>query len=230
MSVIAKFVIPAEEFELGQILEIDPRVRVRLERTVPTGESVMPYFWVSREFEEGVKEALEDDGTVESVSVIDSTPDESLFRVEWTEDIDGFIESVIENDVSVLEGKGTGDDWEFQVRLSDYDQLSDFYQSCVEDGMNVELSSVHGPLDTANTGEWGLTDEQRRTLETALENGYFDVPRGITLVELGHRLGISDSAVSQRLRRGLASLIDSALSRQYRERSTEAMAVDSDDR
>lgn len=48
MSVIATLVIPAEEFELGTVLEVDPDVGVRLEQSVPTGESVMPYFWVSR--------------------------------------------------------------------------------------------------------------------------------------------------------------------------------------
>ncbi len=98
----------------------------------------------------------------------------------------GFTTSIIENNGSVLESKGTSDDWVFPVRVDDSDQLSDRYQSRV-DGMNVDLSSIHGPLNTASPGKWDLTEEQRRTAKIALENGYAEIPRSITLVELGNR-------------------------------------------
>lgn len=45
-----------------------------------------------------------------------------------------------------------------------------------------------------------LTAKQRECLETALEYGFFDSPRGITQSELAEKLGISPSAVSRRLR------------------------------
>lgn len=46
-----------------------------------------------------------------------------------------------------------------------------------------------------------LSDKQMETLQTALECGYFEVPRGITLKELAKELGCSHQATSERLRR-----------------------------
>jgi cytidyltransferase-like protein len=57
----------------------------------------------------------------------------------------------------------------------------------------------------------GLTNDQEQTLTTAYERGYFAIPRGTTIQELGEALDISDSAVSQRLRRGEESLIAATL-------------------
>ncbi|MEM4782170.1 MAG: helix-turn-helix domain-containing protein [Halalkalicoccus sp.] len=52
-----------------------------------------------------------------------------------------------------------------------------------------------------------MTDAQYDTLLTALETGYFDIPRGIMTEELGERLGISDQAVVERIRRGLTNVL-----------------------
>ncbi|EMA51406.1 helix-turn-helix domain-containing protein [Halococcus thailandensis] len=57
----------------------------------------------------------------------------------------------------------------------------------------------------------GLTAAQRETLLTALEEGYFAIPRDITTEGLGDRLGISDQAVSERLRRAQTTVFTSLL-------------------
>jgi hypothetical protein len=41
----------------------------------------------------------------------------------------------------------------------------------------------------------------------AYEQGYFEVPRSVTVTELADHFGISDNAFSQRLRRGLSALV-----------------------
>jgi predicted DNA binding protein len=51
-----------------------------------------------------------------------------------------------------------------------------------------------------------LTSRQRAILETALESGYFDIPRGIELRNLAHGLGISASTLSENLRRIMRKL------------------------
>jgi len=54
--------------------------------------------------------------------------------------------------------------------------------------------------------------DQRDALSRAVAAGYFEVPRRTTLVELADELDISDTAVSQRIRRGMANVLqDSAL-------------------
>lgn len=58
-----------------------------------------------------------------------------------------------------------------------------------------------------------LTEKQRETLELALEEGYYERPREADLGELADQLGISRSAVSQRIRNAELKLITSALDR-----------------
>jgi predicted DNA binding protein len=51
-----------------------------------------------------------------------------------------------------------------------------------------------------------LTDVERRTLEAAYTEEYYDRPRGLTRVELGERFDVSDTAVSNTLRRAHSKL------------------------
>ncbi len=68
---------------------------------------------------------------------------------------------------------------------------------------------MHNPgVHRSLTIDTKLTDAHRETLEVALTEGYFNVPRRINLVELAESMDISDSAVSQRLRRGVATVLD----------------------
>jgi predicted DNA binding protein len=82
-----------------------------------------------------------------------------------------------------------------------------FRRTCVENDVDVSIDRVYRPTgDELHPVE--LTDEQREALVLARREGYFDVPRGITLEELGTMLDISRQAVSNRLRRGTRHLVD----------------------
>jgi len=84
---------------------------------------------------------------------------------------------------------------------------------------------VKNPLGSPEGIESNLTETQRDTLLTALQAGYFDVPRRINLQDLAEQFGISDTALSQRLRRGLTELLTSTLPRE----PTEARSDDQTD-
>jgi len=58
-----------------------------------------------------------------------------------------------------------------------------------------------------------LTDREREVLGTALEHGYYETPRTITLAELGEELSVSDVAVSKTLRRVERKLLSAAVDR-----------------
>lgn len=211
MSVIANFSVPALDFALGEVLEVERGLRIRVESMVPTGEAVMPYLWVPSHATEAVVAAIEDTPVARGVEVVDEVGDETLLRVEWGPDVDGLVGSALAVDAAVMEAIGTGDEWSFQLRFSDYDDLSAFYRRCVEHDVSLRLEQVHNPVEPDGTTRYGLTPEQRETLVAAMEAGYFSVPRETTLVELAEELGVSDSAVSQRLRRGLTGLVSATL-------------------
>ena len=211
MSVIAEFTIPAEQFALGHLLEVREGVKVRLESMIPTGTAMIPYFWVKSPDVEAVEEALLESPIVEDVKLIDAIGDETLFRVDWSDDVDGLISSIHRSDGVVLEGEGHGDFWTFQLRFPEYESLSTFYRDTVDNAISIDIESVHNPIDANPASEMGITPEQYEALELAVDSGYFAIPRETTLIELSEELGISDSAVSQRIRRGLYKLLSSTI-------------------
>jgi predicted DNA binding protein len=52
-----------------------------------------------------------------------------------------------------------------------------------------------------------LTARERTVLLTALEYGYFEVPRETSLVTIGRELGMSDREVSRLVRRGTGKVL-----------------------
>ena len=73
----------------------------------------------------------------------------------------------------------------------------------------VRLAVVKGPDATEQVtfDLSALTPKQRRGLELAVVRGYFDDDRDVRLRELADELGISKSALSQRLRTAQAKLV-----------------------
>lgn len=160
-----------------------------------------------------VEETLLETAAIEAVSLVGSTNAETLFRVQWSTTPTGVVGHLVDAEAAVLEGIGAGDEWTFSVRFPSSDRLSTFYQRCLEDDIAIDVTRINGEAPVFDGGAFrmGLTTAQRELLETALEAGYFDVPRRITLSELGERFGISDSAASQRLRRGLSEVLEVSL-------------------
>ena len=83
-----------------------------------------------------------------------------------------------------------------------FDQFADFWRS----NAAFSLRRLTHDGETEAPGE-GLTDEQREALRTAFEAGYFDIPRHASLESISEELGISASALSERLRRAQTQLI-----------------------
>ena len=55
-----------------------------------------------------------------------------------------------------------------------------------------------------------LTEPQEELLRSAVREGYFEIPREVTLVDLADIHGISDKETSQQLRRGLEAIVRDA--------------------
>ena len=211
MTVIADISVSSDDFVLGQTMRAVPASRIELEQLVPSGDLPLPYFWVEEVNVEEAETALSEESAVKTVAQLDSLNGRVLFRIEWTEEVDSFLENLTDYEAAVLEAAGTPDEWQFQLRFRSYDVLSGFYRACIDDGVGVGLDRVHNPVEAASRARFGLTEDQESTLITAFKAGYFDIPRGTTIRELGEELEISDSAVSQRLRRGEGSLIAATL-------------------
>jgi hypothetical protein len=79
-------------------------------------------------------------------------------------------------------------------------------------GVSFELQQVSSwKDDDPDPGTSDLTRKQREAIVTALEAGYFDVPRETTLKSIADSIDISDTAVSYRLRRGLRTVLEDSI-------------------
>ena len=212
MGVTATVELPHDTCPLGTALRGFPDSHIRIERAVPTGNGFLPYFWTEETTVQGVTGQLEEIPSVETCSVVDVVDDEALVRVEWAErDVD-FLAAVEETGGIIVDAICTTGGWTITVRFDDHADLGECYRHCVTNDVQVSIASVRGPTPADREGSpFELTEPQRQALLEAYESGYFDVPRRTNLDELATKLDVSDTAVSQRLRRGTARLIDTAL-------------------
>lgn len=209
MVVIADITVPASAFELGRVLDEFPEIRVELERIVPLHDSILPLFWISGGDNEKIKATLREDSQVQDVTELTTADEQTLFEVAWSPNIDGIIQALIDSEAKILEATGTADEWEFRLRFSTHDDLSRFNMALTEENIPVTLHHMYNPTIPRENSP--ISTEQGEAIRTAFEGGYFEVPRGSTVAELATEMGISDSAFSQRLRRGLSTVVGERL-------------------
>lgn len=211
MSVFVTISLPVTAVPLGDSLGETTGVTVELERVVPTG-STTHYVWVIGDDYEPVLEALRPDPSVKSVDVLEALDDRRLVRIRW-KCMDTPLFDIVEEIGSILvDATGTADGWTMTLQFADGDALARFYETCRQRGVAFELDGLTESRFGDPEDEFGLTPLQSETLAAAFEAGYFDVPRKTTLAELAERLGVSEQAVSERLRRGLGRFIAEMLS------------------
>ncbi|ELZ88231.1 HTH DNA binding domain-containing protein [Haloferax elongans ATCC BAA-1513] len=86
--------------------------------------------------------------------------------------------------------------------LGTHTQLTGAVSSLPEsfrDAFCVEGLSDYEPVRNGVRAE--LTSRQREVLETAVENGYYDIPRQVSIETLATELGCSPSTISEHLRK-----------------------------
>ncbi|MEF8786173.1 MAG: helix-turn-helix domain-containing protein [Haloarculaceae archaeon] len=207
MSVIAELQIPSADFELGRILSIDGMSSIELESLVPTGDATVPLFWVYNAGRDSFVEKVQRHPTVNDASEVDVFEDRTLFTLDWDANLDHVFRGINEYEGQLLSAVGTPGMWEFELRFPDHDTLSEFTAHCEDAQISVELTRVYNPTDP-DVGPWyGLTEPQREAITLAVEQGYYDIPRDCTTQELADQLGISDQAVTERLRRAIVALV-----------------------
>lgn len=81
-----------------------------------------------------------------------------------------------------------------------------FHANYKEANIPITTNRIYRPSDTESFARYGLTDIQYDTLLQALKQGYFNIPREIETAELARQYGISDQAVTERLRRDMINV------------------------
>lgn len=207
MSTIAEFRLPAAETTLGTALEHAPEATFELESSV---SKTRPSLWVSGVDRDAAEAAFETDPTVEGHELLVETDSRLLFDVSFVDDAVRLRDELLADGGSLLEMWGTDGWWQVRVRFRNRDALCDAYDRLEAAGIAVDLRRVTDVTGVTDT-ETRLTPEQHEALEAALEHGYFEIPRAISMEELATELGISHQALSERFRRAYETLVDDEL-------------------
>jgi predicted DNA binding protein len=205
MSVLTEVRLSPDDFELGQILSLEEASAVTLETLVPSGDVTVPLFWVYQPIRDGFLDAVQRYPTVTSVTEVDVFEDRTLFRLDWDASQDHLFQCILENGGQILSATGSIEGWDFEVRFPHHDALSQFQTCCEDTHITLEIISVYNPMDPGAGPWYGLSKPQREALVLAVQMGYYDIPRGCTTKELADELGISDQAVTERLRRAIGA-------------------------
>lgn len=211
MSPCTTVSLGVDQFRLAGMLRGSPSVRVEFERVVPLDSGVMPYLWITGLGTDEALSRLRADPDTADVTLLADGQDGLLAGIEWR-DGHPLLEALSAASATCLSGVGTAEGWRLSLRFPSRDQLAACYRACGESGVGLSVERIHASSWSAEGGhEVVLTDLQRETLATALEQGYFDVPRATTLQELAVEFGVSDTAISQRIRRGVERLLTAEL-------------------
>lgn len=211
MAIEASFTVEHEDFPLTTVFEQLMDVTIELDRIVPTGEAVIPYFWISADDTSKLTTDLSDDIGIDRVKVIDQVEKQMFVRIDWNLDHESILTAIVNTEITLLSGIGNEKQWTFEVRASEQQDLSDFQRYCRDHDIPIELTTLHAVSPLKSTQEFNLTDGQREALVMAYSNGYFDSPRDATQADLAEELGITRQAVSSRLQRGMRRLVASTL-------------------
>jgi predicted DNA binding protein len=192
-----------------RLLEEVGGVDIEVERLVPLGEAVPVYFWGWGESLGGLEAALQNEGSVSELTVLDRVDGGALYSVEWDID-DPLITSVRQTEGALLRAYGAGDAWEMTIRFERAESTTDFQEHCEDRDIPVRVDRLRTSVAMAGDTP-AATADQREALVAAYERGYFQAPRETTQEELAADLGMSSTALSTLLRRGVGNLVEDAI-------------------
>lgn len=211
MSVIGDFTVPSDSFALHHALTSAPEVTVEADRLAShSTREVLPFLWASGGDSEQFEAAFDADQTVDSATVAERTDDGALYRLQWADEVCELVDEMVDHHAAIVEASAQDGEWDLRLRFAEEDQISEFQRYFRDSGRDFEVHHLSRPSEPRQR-EFGLTTEQYEALVAAVRNGYFEVPRGTSVDELGALLGISANSVSQRLRRGNETLVRNAL-------------------
>lgn len=211
MSVIVELTIPSEAFELGQILRVKGQTQVTLETMVPLSGRPTPFVRVTDGARASFERAVREHGSVTNIRPVDTHDEETLYALEWEPPDESLFRQFPKMGAALLGAAGGADRWQIELRFPTHEALSTFQEYYVEHDIPVSIEKIYNPTKP-DAGPWyGLTPVQRETLTRAVESGYYALPRQTSTKDLAAEFDVSDQATTERLRRGISTLVENTL-------------------
>lgn len=205
MTTIAEITLSPEEFALGETIQSIPEIELRVESVVVEGATrTVPLIWFSNVDPAATEDALEADPTVGEFDRLLEKPDDGewLYRIQYATEVSSVCGSIYTNDGTVLDAQMRDGEWMLRMLFPHRKGLSNAVGDIEDGGARVDVRRmVEADQDDDLEMTATLTEPQQEAISEAYRQGYYDVPREISLEELARELEISHQALSERLRR-----------------------------
>ncbi|SIR81251.1 Predicted DNA binding protein, contains HTH domain [Haladaptatus litoreus] len=196
---------------LRDALSRAPKMKLTWEQSDRTEEGRHKLlFWTEGGDFEAFEDALEEDSTVTTPSRTIELGEQRLYQTELKgEARRTSIYPLLVNEASILQRvTATHDGWEFRAAFPDREAFGRFRDFCREHEIEFVVHRFYEEREHPDTPRFGLTGVQRETLVMAVECGYLEIPRESSLADLSDEFDISETAASERFRRGVKTLIE----------------------
>lgn len=190
-----------------------PSMRVDWELSDVVDGAEWVLLWARRGDHDAFEAGLEADPTVTPPATTVSVDDGRLHHLQLTDAgrAASAYDLLVRESAIVRHLVGTHRGWETEIGFPERSSVYRFVEFLREQDAGVEVHGIAREREYGPEPSYGLTDPQREILVTALESGYFEIPRAASLSDLADRLGVSENAASERLRRAMAALVDAAV-------------------
>lgn len=206
MGFIAEIHLVHDDLALAPTIGTNPETTFRYEYETSTGDPQLLFFSAFSDDDAAVEASMASDPTVSDPTRVASFENRTIYRVALETDLAVLPDWGGEHGLFVFTVTSDEQGWVARVYLPDRDALTAFRARCRDRGISFRVTQLYD-TSVSDSGTFHLTDQQHEILMMAYYGGYFDIPRRMTQDDLAEQLGISDSAVSQRLRRAIAELI-----------------------
>jgi predicted DNA binding protein len=191
-----------------------PEMHVTWERSDPSGDDrIRVLLWAEGGDFAAFEAALDDDPTTTSPRRTVEFDDRRLYQLELVDEgrETSIYPILVEQGGIIQELTATHKGWEFRVSFPAIEDFRVLREFCEDRDIEFTFDSVYVQDATPDSTANNLTRRQRDILQTALETGYFEIPREASLDDVADAVGISSNAASERLRRGMRRLVESAV-------------------
>jgi predicted DNA binding protein len=170
------------------------------------GRTAFPFF-VRYDDRARLERAFDEDETVGDYDLVDWTEERGIYYLESAPDAELISTVIADVNGVVVEMETRNGGWTARLVLPDRAALTEVWEYAAEHDIDVDIAEIYGNDDVTGERSYGLTDEQRATLLLAYDRGYFSEPRETDLGGIADEMGLSSTATSGRLRRGIRNLI-----------------------
>lgn len=190
-----------DEVWIGRISRDHPDAEITVLSAFPGDDTATGLIEIAGPNLSVVADDFESETTVTELSVLDKSEDATLLQIETTEPTLLFpiVGSGIplELPFTIREGEAR---WRVTSSHENLSELGDQLEA-------FEISYTLHALETEHAPEEVLTEDQRNLVDSAIEAGYYTVPRTCTLTELADEMDIAKSTCSETLHRAESKII-----------------------